>query len=337
MATTQNNATAQSSALNSNRDQNISFPPLTAEEEDHVILTRITNDERPLRRVIKKFHAYTSIAFQTGRSAQAEVAVDDAREAFLVELSSFHLMLKKSVMICEGEVRQVEEYQRERLRIEDEHGTLKGQIEQLKTSLEHAQLQRRRKLEYDAIAEKVNMLPSREELEQSIQALEGDMAAIKSEHDSQDRIIRNQKSALDSIIANLGSLRFTGKDIDMASASVVNTPRVSPGPDEGRETVDSAGTGRESSRGEASMSLDIKEEKEEGETFSDNNRVDSYPAEGQITRTEGSETGQNDIEMGEVEEDNSNLGKGSKVKRIREELEEGEASDESSELSDAPE
>lgn len=169
----------------------------------------------------------------------------------------------------------------------------------------------------------------------SIQALEGDMATIKSEHDSQDRIIRNQKSALDSIIANLGSLRFTGKDVDMASTSVANTPRVSPGPDEGRETVDSTSAGRESSRGEASMS--IKEEKEEGETFSDNNRVDSEPAEGQVTRAEGSEAGQIDIEMGEVEEDNSNLGKGSKVKRIREELEEGEASDESSELSDAPE
>ena len=49
---------------------------------------------------------------------------------------------------------------------EAEHGTLKGQIEQLKTSLEHAQLQRKRKLDYDAIAEKVNILPSRDDLEQ---------------------------------------------------------------------------------------------------------------------------------------------------------------------------
>ena len=50
--------------------------------------------------------------------------------------------------------------------LEDEHGTLRGQIEQLKTALEHAQLQRRRKIEYDLVAEKVNTLPSREELEQ---------------------------------------------------------------------------------------------------------------------------------------------------------------------------
>lgn len=44
-------------------------------------------------------------------------SVDDAREAFLVELASFHLSLKKSLMVCEAEARQVEEYQKEKERI----------------------------------------------------------------------------------------------------------------------------------------------------------------------------------------------------------------------------
>lgn len=52
--------------------------------------------------------------------------------------------------------------------VEDEHGKLRGQIEQLKTALEHAQVVRRRKIEYDAVTEKVNTLPSREELEQYV-------------------------------------------------------------------------------------------------------------------------------------------------------------------------
>ena len=43
--------------------------------------------------------------------------MEDAREAFLVELASFHLLMKKSAMICEAEARQVEEYQRERKRL----------------------------------------------------------------------------------------------------------------------------------------------------------------------------------------------------------------------------
>lgn len=49
---------------------------------------------------------------------------------------------------------------------EDEREALKGQIEQLKTSLEDAQLSRRQMIEYDLIAEKINQLPSRDELEQ---------------------------------------------------------------------------------------------------------------------------------------------------------------------------
>jgi THO complex subunit 7 len=48
---------------------------------------------------------------------------------------------------------------------DNEHETLKAQIEELKTGLEHAQMSRRRKIEYDLVAEKVNTLPSREELE----------------------------------------------------------------------------------------------------------------------------------------------------------------------------
>ena len=81
---------------------------------DSIIHARITNDERPLRRVIKKFHNYTAVAHVPivpvigGDGSQA--TVDDAREAFIVELESFHLSLKKSVMICEAEARQVEEY-----------------------------------------------------------------------------------------------------------------------------------------------------------------------------------------------------------------------------------
>lgn len=159
---------------------------------DSIIHTRITNDEKALRKVTKKFHGYTSVAYSplVPPLAGSTTSVNDARDAFLAELVSFHLSLKKSLMVCEAEARQVEEYQRERERIgeyvgcivvrmiltersytENEHTLLKEQIEGLKTSLEQAQLQRRRKIEYDIIAEKVNALPSREELEQCVPSI----------------------------------------------------------------------------------------------------------------------------------------------------------------------
>jgi THO complex subunit 7 len=87
---------------------------------DQIIFARITNDERPLRRVIKKFHGYTSLSHPPivpPITPNGSSSLEDAREAFLVDLASFQLLMKKSAMICEAEARQVEEYQRERGRL----------------------------------------------------------------------------------------------------------------------------------------------------------------------------------------------------------------------------
>lgn len=87
---------------------------------DAIIHSRITNDERALRRVVKKFSNYTAVAYpqlDPASTEQPNTAVEDAREAFLLELSSFSLQLKKVVMVCEAETRQVEEYYREKQRI----------------------------------------------------------------------------------------------------------------------------------------------------------------------------------------------------------------------------
>ncbi|EGO27860.1 hypothetical protein SERLADRAFT_406806 [Serpula lacrymans var. lacrymans S7.9] len=326
---------------------------------DAIIHSRITNDERPLRRVVKKFHNYTAVAHAPiiPTNASPSGTTEDAREAFLVELASFQLSLKKSMMVCEAEARQVEEYQRERQRIEDEHGSLRGQIEQLKTSLEHAHMERRRKMEYDLIAEKINTLPSREELEQSIQALENDMAAIRTEHETQDRTIRGQKVALDGIVLDLGSLRLMGKDKE-AAASRLASPAATPAPEntdmDDTESGVQGSLGNELESGNDGGEVGEVDEKEDGE---DKDSVDVplsavLNAKAMFGRSHSSSTtsdsqrrlrssaGQNrkddedDIEMGEVAEDHKS-GKGKK--KFREELEEGEASDSSSALSDPPE
>lgn len=86
---------------------------------DAIIHTRITNDEKALRRVTRKFHTYASVAYPpiVPPTPSNGTSVEDARDAFLLELASFQLSLKKSFMVCEAEARQVEEYQHERGRI----------------------------------------------------------------------------------------------------------------------------------------------------------------------------------------------------------------------------
>jgi len=289
--------------------------PLTVEEEDQIILARITNDERPLRRVIKKFHGYISLSHTpiVPPTTPNGNSVEDAREAFLVELAGFQLLMKKSAMICEAEARQVEEYQRERRRLDNEHETLISQIEELKTALEHAQMLRRRKIEYDLVAEKVNTLPSREELESTIHALENDMAAIRAEHETQNRTIKGHKSALDGIISDLSSLRFMGKEREttLIPESRPETPYL--------DALDVASAAESSL---TSINSGSSEEGKEGE----DDKIILDPVTNEHVVEE------DDIEMGEVEEEPKDKNK----KKAREDLEEGEATDASSELSEPP-
>lgn len=143
------------------------------------------------------------------------------------------------------------------------------------------------------------------------------MATIRAEHETQNRMILAQKAALDSIIRNLEALRSLGRDRETtASADSDMSPRDTPGP----EAADPATSVPES---DATAPPDMEVEEGEEESGSD-----PVPP--------GEEAGDDDIEMGEVEEP-KNKGK----KRREEELEEGEASDEASDessvLSDVPE
>ncbi|KAF8663483.1 hypothetical protein AX16_001051 [Volvariella volvacea WC 439] len=217
-------------------------------------------------------------------------------------------------MICKAEARQVDEYLREKQGIDDEHGRLREHIEQLKVALEFAQMERRRKIEYDLVAEKVNTLPSRDELDSAISMLENDIATIQSEHDSQNRIIQQQKTALDTIITDLASLRFIGKDRD--AASTVASPVHTPLPDE------SVADGTEDMPDGALDLLPLNEGSDEGGKAASEGAAPDTP----------NHNLEDDIEMGEVEEPKDNKTK----KKLREELEEGEASDASSVLSDPP-
>ncbi|KAI0035673.1 Tho complex subunit 7-domain-containing protein, partial [Vararia minispora EC-137] len=292
---------------------------------DAIILSRITNDERALRRIVKKFNTFAALAFPSSSflpsSSIVPISVDDARDAFLVELASFNLQLKKAAMVCEAETRQVEEYQRERQRIEEERVALRRHIEQLKTSLEDAQVERRQKIEYDVFAEKINSLPSRAELEATIQHLENDMTAIRTDYDVQKRALNEQRSAFKSVVANLGLLQLTGRVPVEASRS--GTPV--------------AGAGDQDVPPSSPLPPldDEREEGEEGESSDDaplSATLNPHVPSPTPTRPEADD----DIEMGELTEPRPSPRDGRGKKRA-EDLEEGEASDVSSDLTDLPE
>jgi THO complex subunit 7 len=133
--------------------------------------------------------------------------------------------------------------------------------------------------------------------------LENDMTTINVEHETQTQLLKAQKASLDSVITELASLRFVGKERE-GSTSSVPSPRASPGPEGVPESID------------ADLVPDpLTDSPRSGDEGS------------------GRDLSELDIEMGEVDEGIKEV-KGKK--KAREEMEEGEATDGSSEISEPP-
>ncbi|KAL5531379.1 hypothetical protein ACEPAG_4256 [Sanghuangporus baumii] len=210
--------------------ESVNIPHLNPDEEDTLIHARITNDERPLRRLARKFHTYASVAYPpiVGHPENAVTPLEEARESFLIELASFQLLLRKNRMVCDSERRQVRVYKQESQRIADERVALRNEIEELKLALEQAQLERRRKIEYDQIAERINALPTREELDLSISALENDIQVIREEHETLNRSILARKTALGSLVSEIGNLTMLGRDVPKVDITASRAPSEPP-------------------------------------------------------------------------------------------------------------
>lgn len=151
------------------------------------------------------------------------------------------------------------------------------------------------------------------------------MVAIRSEHDTQNRRIQAQKVALDGVISDLGAVNLMGKDKETVASDMASPTPMAVLEGDGLEAgMENSGDG---SHGDTNLGEDGEEKVllDSGST-SLNVAAKSF-VPGQI------KGGEDDIEMGEVEEEHTFKGK----KKARdEELEEGEASDSSSELSDPP-
>lgn len=182
------------------------------------------------------------------------------------------------------------------------------------------------------------------------------MAAIRAEHEDQDHILQAQQVALGGVISSIQDLRTLGKqDIDVAEENN-STPLP--------EAQNGDGTGDVEMRSPAQEeSGEIKEDKEDGEQGKDSDddiplakkilnasarsfvphssssnlsAQSNAPTPGAAPPEGAREEGEDDdIEMGELAEEPKEKEKVAK-KKVREELEEGEASDMSSELSELP-
>ena len=149
------------------------------------------------------------------------------------------------------------------------------------------------------------------------------MTAIHSENEIQEKTIQGHKNALDHIVNELVSLRHfeRDKDFDSGTPSLRATPVPETAEGQITEAITEISTRDNSVMPTPPTREDAEEEKNLNESESQK-VIDPNPDD--------------DIEMGELEEDPKEKEAAVKKKLPKEELEEGETFDGSSELSEPP-
>ncbi|KAH7097472.1 hypothetical protein BKA62DRAFT_716437, partial [Auriculariales sp. MPI-PUGE-AT-0066] len=191
------------------------IPPMTPAEEDAVIHSRLMNDERIVRRIARRFNSLVSAASSSNTPDAAE------REALLADIALLQCQIATRELTCRAEEQQVQEYEAERLRIEQDQERLQGEILQLNSKLQAEQVERKRKLEYDMIAEKVNLFPTRTELEESISTLEEEIAAIEAELARENEAMELRRRTFNDVVSQIQELRLMGKEPEEPEEVVV--------------------------------------------------------------------------------------------------------------------
>lgn len=331
----------------------------TYDEEDELIISRMANDEKILRRLAKRFRTLSSVANSTEQAPSPHLSsalamsreqqLRELQESFLLDVDAFETMLLKNQQVCLAEDRMVQQYEAENELIANEHTALEAEIAQLKTELVEAQLTRKRRMEYDAVAEQINKFSSRADLEKAVGVLEEEVSVARTERDKLKEEFISRKLEFDLIVTSLQDIRARGlgkvdanalqdgaadeEGNEMKPNASLN-PNAKPfQPSAGLLTPHSGMPSRPSTPSVpagGSSHLAVPAYLQRNGSRAGSTRSSPVPP------TQSTAKPDDDIEMGEVAEDAPNASP-PKSRRPKEELEEGEASDMSSELSEPPE
>ncbi|CAE7061761.1 unnamed protein product [Rhizoctonia solani] len=204
------------------------LPLLTQEQEDATLHARVhnANNDKAVSKLMKRLQTYLArnfayISYQNNPDPSLATLVtleevENTRDELLVELASFRLSMRKNTLVIDAEGRQAQQYKDEIESIAREHEATKLDIENLRLTLEQEQTFRKRKQEYDLVAEKINDFPSRTELTADIAALEDELSTIRAAREDHNENLALRRTILDTLVQQINSLRQMGKPHDGA-------------------------------------------------------------------------------------------------------------------------
>jgi len=165
--------------------------------DEDIIRARLLVDDRPLKRLIKKFYNVS-----TCNTAE----LDAAFAQFILELDSQDVLFqaKNRTSSIAGEERQT--YEQEIAKIERQTAESEQVIADLKVQLALAQETRRNKIVYDSIAKEALKLPSRAHSAENIARLTTELKDLEAEQERYAATWAGRQQAFDAIVQSLEEL-----------------------------------------------------------------------------------------------------------------------------------
>ncbi|KAJ3347667.1 THO complex subunit 7 [Entophlyctis luteolus] len=231
--------------------------------EDAIIRTRLATDQRPLKKLVRRF-VHVKRAFDLKQNPET---CKLALTAFLTDLASFSTgVLDKQTQIQSMNVQQQAEFARDLSEVTKEVETAKNDIARLKIELEEEKNKRVRMLEYDAVARNVLEIQSREDSERNMRVIQQDIESLREKKRRLDDAFALRKLLLRNVVTSVHVMKEAIASSDFATndpASGSNTSK--------RPLSQNMSSTSMISLADSEM---VVEEGEEGEAFEDNRRKD---------------------------------------------------------------
>ncbi|TPX73346.1 hypothetical protein CcCBS67573_g05384 [Chytriomyces confervae] len=211
-------------------------------EIDAVIRNRIALDNRPLRKIVKRFDTLRkAVEAKGGKDSSAR----EAFELFSTDLAAFQLSVRKQKQMREMNGVQQSHFAADLCSVQDGIQAAKADIEELKVMLfcilvavlsihlnvslikqVQEQTAAKRKTEYDAVARKCLELPSREESERNMATLREEILALQQTQQRLAQSYRYRKTLLHNVVSAIYTMKDAiENDGDDSSARSIKKER----------------------------------------------------------------------------------------------------------------
>ncbi|KAI8354342.1 Tho complex subunit 7-domain-containing protein [Mortierella sp. GBAus27b] len=157
-------------------------------DHDELIRTRLSINERPLKRLTARFYKWSS-SLSNGSIED----IENGLQAFLLEISQFQLGLSRTKLITEMAERERLHYDQDEQQIKENIAKSEEELQVLVHKLKEAKQERANKIEYDELAVEVSKFPSRESSQETIANLRAEILELEQEARHQSQVMELRK------------------------------------------------------------------------------------------------------------------------------------------------